>query len=418
MADLSTVPEQDGEIVRCLLTLGSGAGQSATNLRGTQSYVTQTGDTSFDQIEGMELNGIHPYSPSSSHPIRFRQHGGGFNTWRAIPGNDAVEVRIAISTDGDTVRTGVQGSIGGGYWNWELPGLSRLNRVGAGATIAIVINVPGAPPPPPTPVTRDTAAAVASGAPLVSVSAEHVETAVRDTEAAITSGAPGISAAAQHDTSEVIDTEASIEGGAPSVAADAARTEAGQADIAATAAAGAPALTAGVETVGVQPPSDVGGDVAAVVVPVPSATNLQTCRMLAGAWMPRRDRVAVMPLLCVVEGAAEDLVWAICREICKQLPYYTYGLDCVPSDSAPTGTIGRAAGEHTRGAIVVSLDTSQREPEFEQGSWEPSVSEVRLLVSQSTTTDFDDLELFISRRADLRRVLSRMTGGIGVPARG
>ena len=38
-----------------------------------------------------------------------------------------------------------------------------------------------------------------------------------------------------------------------------------------------------------------------------------------------------------------------------------------------------------------------------------------MLVTQATTTDFDDLELFITRRADLRRVLSRLTGGIGTP---
>ena len=129
--------------------------------------------------------------------------------------------------------------------------------------------------------------------------------------------------------------------------------------------------------------------------------------------MPRRARVAVMPILAVVVGPAEDLVRAICREICKQLPYYTYGEDCLPADAAPTGTLGPEAGEHTPGAIVVSLDPNQSEPEFEQGSWEPSVSEVRLLVTQATTTDFDDLELFISRRADLRRVLSRLHGGIG-----
>ena len=344
----------------------------------------------------MTLNGIHPYSPQASQgAVRFRQRNGGFNTWRAIPGNDAVEVRIAISTDGDTVRTGVQNSIGGGYWNWELPGLASTNRVGAGATIAIVINVPGATPTPPTPtpVTRDTAGAVASGAPGVSVSAEKVEAEVRDTAAAITSGAPGVWARAEvvpADPATVHESEASIEGGAPSVAAEAERIEAGQADIAATAAAGAPVLTAGVETVGVQPPADVGGDLAAGapavdatagVVAVPSETNLQTCRMLAGAWAPRRARVAVMPILAVVEGPAEDLVRAICREICKKLPYYVYGESCIPADAAPTGTLGPSAGEHTPGAIVVSLDPNQSEPEWEDGSPEPSVSEVRMLVT-------------------------------------
>ena len=109
----------------------------------------------------------------------------------------------------------------------------------------------------------------------------------------------------------------------------------------------------------------------------------------------------------------DDLTRAICREICKQLPYYVLGKSCIPADAAPTGTIGPSAGEHTPGAIVVSLDANQSEPQFGAGSLEPSVSEIRLLVTQATTTDFDDLELFITRRADLRRVLSRLTGGIG-----
>ena len=124
MATLTTIPVQSGEVIRALLTLGAGAGASATNLRGTQSYVTQTGQVAFAGVPGMTLNGIHPYSPSASQgAVRFRQRDGGFNTWRAIEGNDAVEVRIAVSTDGDTVRLGIQNSIGGGYWNWEFPGL-------------------------------------------------------------------------------------------------------------------------------------------------------------------------------------------------------------------------------------------------------------------------------------------------------
>ena len=66
MATLTTIPQQPGEIVRALLTLGAGAGASATNLRGTQSYVTQTGDVAFDGVPGMTLNGIHPYSPAAT----------------------------------------------------------------------------------------------------------------------------------------------------------------------------------------------------------------------------------------------------------------------------------------------------------------------------------------------------------------
>ena len=166
---------------------------------------------------------------------------------------------------------------------------------------------------------------------------------------------------------------------------------------------GAPTVSAGAP----------GVEATARVVPVPSATNLQTCRLLSGAWLPRRARVAVMPIMAVVEGPAEDLVRAVCREICKELPYYEFGETCIPADAAPTGTVGKSEGEHTPVAIVVSLDPNQSEPEWEDGSPEPSVSEVRMLVTQATTTDYEDLELFVTRRADLRRVLSRLTGGIG-----
>ena len=431
MATLETIPAQSGEAIRALLTLGAGAGASATNLRGTQSYVTQTGQVEFAGVPGMTLNGIHPFDPRAAQgAVRFRQRNGGFNTWRAIEGNDAVEVRIAVSTDGDTIRLGIQNSIGGGYWNWEFPGLPRTNTVGAGATIAIVISVPGAsptPPTPPTPVTRDTAGAVASGAPGVSVSAEKVEAEVRDTEAAITSGAPSVGARAEvvpADPATVHDTEASISAGAPSVSGEAEVIEAGQADAGGTVAAGAPVVEGRAETVGVQPPSNVGGDVetgapevdaTAGVVAVPSETNVQLAWLAAGAWMPRTNPPrAVMPLVVRCQGATEDLCPAICRELDKKLEWCIFGETAIPVDEAPHGTITGASGQHVVVGVVVSLDVNQSLPEFEDGSPEPSISEVRILLTQPTTTDSDDLPLFIARRADLRRVLSRLTGGIGV----
>ena len=258
-----------------------------------------------------------------------------------------------------------------------------FNAVLSGGLVNIVIaDTPGAPIAP----IIDTAASVDLGAPSVEATAEAVVAPDPvDVGGEVTAGAPGVSAEAEAVRGAPVDhdTAAGVELGAPGVTAEAeAVPAAAPVDVGADVSAGAP-----------------GVEATARVVPVPSATNLQTCRMLSGAWMPRRARVAVMPILAVVVGPAEDLVRAICREICKQLPYYTYGEDCLPADAAPTGTLGPEAGEHTPGAIVVSLDPNQSEPEFEQGSWEPSVSEVRLLVTQATTTDFDDLELFISRRA-------------------
>ena len=172
-------------------------------------------------------------------------------------------------------------------------------------------------------------------------------------------------------------------------------------------------------------PSDVGGEVetgapevdaTAVVVPVPSATNVQLAWLAAGAWMPRTNPSrAQMPLVVRCEGATEDLCPAICRELVKKLDWCIFGETGIPTDAAPHGVITASSSQHVKGAVVVSLDVNQSLPEFEDGDPEPSISEVRILLTQPTTTDSDDLPLFIERRADLRRVLSRLHGGIGTP---
>ena len=120
-----------------------------------------------------------------------------------------------------------------------------------------------------------------------------------------------------------------------------------------------------------------------------------------------------MPLVVRCQGGTEDLCPAICRELDKKLDWCIFGETAVPSDSAPHGVVTSSAAQHVIGGVVVSLDVNQSLPEFEDGSPEPSISEVRILLTQPTTNDSDDLPLFISRRADLRRVLSRLTGGIG-----
>ena len=120
-----------------------------------------------------------------------------------------------------------------------------------------------------------------------------------------------------------------------------------------------------------------------------------------------------MPLVVTCEGPTEDLCPAICRELATQLEWAVFGESAIPADAAPHGVIPATRAPHDKGAVVVALDVNQSAPAFEQGSPEPSVSEVRVLLTQGTTTDYADLPLFISRRADLRRVLSRLNGGIG-----
>ena len=402
---IDTIPPHSGELVRGLLTVGE-AGPNTTSrnwFRLSESLGSFSDDSDIEISVG--LGSINRILWRTDNQLRlFRDSAGSFATAIAAGGDLAGKSFFIATSDAPTIaRFDVGDAAVSAVTNHvrlvsDATVQAAFDAVEAGGLVGVVIaDTPGGGS-----VDVDTGPAeaeaglpdLAATAHAVSVSHPH-----HDRDATAAAGVPSLTAAAAVVAGDPVDR-----------------------DTAAAATAGAPGLTASAEAVGVQPPSDVGGDVAAgapevdataQVVPVPSATNLQTCRMLSGAWMPRRARVAVMPILATVEGPAEDLVRAICREICKELTYYTYGESCVPSDSAPTGTIGPSAGEHTPGAIVVSLDPNQSEPEFEQGSWEPSVSEVRLLVSQATTTDFDDLELFISRRADLRRVLSRLTGGIG-----
>ena len=409
---LNTIPAQAGELMRALIEVESGSDSNAWWLDARADPATQ----------GALVAGSMDVSGSGGALARWRYRWGGvdnillnktgpgnFSDWVA-EGGFVRDKYVLIASDDTDPSIDVQiafndfVSAGGSFCRIPLSSadVTKLNRLTNNFNLLniVVSDEPGSGPvPPPTPVTHDTEGSVEAGAPGVSADAEVVPAAVRDTASSVAAGAPTVGAQAEvvsADPATVRDTGGDVAAGAPTIAAQAEVVPAGERDTAATVEAGAPAVTARAETVGVQPPEDVGGDVAAGAPEVDATA-----------------RVAVMPLLAVVEGPAEDLVRAICREICRELPYYTYGESCVPADAAPTGTLGPSQGEHVAGAIVVSLDPNQSEPEVGAGSLEPAVSDIRLLVTQATTTDFSDLELFISRRADLRRVLSAMTGGIG-----
>ena len=360
---------------------------------------------------------------------------GGFSDWVA-PGGVLRDKFLLIASDDTAPDIDVQiafndhSTAGGSYCRIPLTSadIAKLARLTNNFNLLnlVISDEPGSGPvPPPTPVTRDTSGDVAAGAPVVSAGAEAVPAAVRDTDASIAAGAPGVDVDAARVEPGDADTSGDVRAGAPRVSADAEVAPAGDTGTAATAGAGAPGLTADVETVGVQPPSDAGGDLAAGapevdatarVVPVPSETNVQLAWLAAGAWQPRTNPPrAVMPLVVRCQGATEDLCPAICRELVKKLEW------CISVRRRSQATAhhtasSRVAPRSTSSAASWSVwDVNQSLPEFEDGDPEPSISEVRILLTQPTTTDSDDLSLFIERRADLRRVLSRLHGGIGTP---
>ena len=147
-------------------------------------------------------------------------------------------------------------------------------------------------------------------------------------------------------------------------------------------------------------------------------TTIQTIIFTGATYAPReRPARAVMPITVRVENRPYSLVPDLCWELDRKLSWAIFGETAIPTDAAPHGVITASSSQHVKGAVVVSLDVNQGLPEFEDGDPEPSISDVRILLTQPTTHDSDDLSLFISRRADLRRVLSRLQGGIGVSAR-
>ena len=437
---IDQIPTQAGEVLRALIEVESGADSAAWWLDARQDPPAQGAvvDGSVDVVgSGGGAITRWRYRWQNANDLLINKSGGsgGFSDWVA-PGGVLRDKFLLIASDDTAPDIDVQiafndhSTAGGSYCRIPLTSadIAKLARLTNNFNLLnlVISDEPGSGPvPPPTPVTRDTSGDVAAGAPVVSAGAEAVPAAVRDTDASIAAGAPGVDVDAARVEPGDADTSGDVRAGAPRVSADAEVVPAGDTGTAATAGAGAPGLTADVETVGVQPPSDAGGDLAAGapevdatarVVPVPSETNVQLAWLAAGAWQPRTNPPrAVMPLVVRCQGATEDLCPAICRELVKKLEWCIFGETAIPSDSAPHGVITSSSAQHVIGGVVVSLDVNQSLPEFEDGDPEPSISEVRILLTQPTTTDSDDLSLFIERRADLRRVLSRLHGGIGTP---
>ena len=140
-------------------------------------------------------------------------------------------------------------------------------------------------------------------------------------------------------------------------------------------------------------------------------TTIQTIIWGAATWMPReRPSRAVMPILVTCERRTSALVVDLCWELDRALDYLTFGESVIPQDSFPLGVVSDVAAMRTIGAVIVSIDPNQAAPTYEMGSTQPSISEVRLLLTQPVGKNLSDLELLIARRDDLLDVLGPLTG--------
>ena len=117
-----------------------------------------------------------------------------------------------------------------------------------------------------------------------------------------------------------------------------------------------------------------------------------------------------MPITVGVQGRTSALVVDLCWELDRALDYLTFGESAIPQDSFPLGVVSDVAAMHTIGAVIVSIDPNQAAPDYEMGSTEPSISSVRLVLTQPVGANLSDLELLIARRDDLLDVLGPLTG--------
>ena len=243
MATLTTIPVQDGtEHIRVLLTMGAGtpAGTNALSLRATESYVTQTGDALF--ATNISLNGIAPHGRQSAGQgdLRLRKTGATFfSNWRNQQ-SETPKLLYASSADGDTVREGTEGSVGGGYWNWHLLGQSSFVQVGVGDTINLVIYSP----PGAAPVVYDRAAAFTLGAPSFSAVLGKFDVTLYNLVAGFELGAPAFSAVVGKTTLAEHDRAAAFALGAPAFAAVLGKTVVSANDRSASFALGIPTFSA------------------------------------------------------------------------------------------------------------------------------------------------------------------------------
>ena len=142
-------------------------------------------------------------------------------------------------------------------------------------------------------------------------------------------------------------------------------------------------------------------------------TTIMRITFGAGAWMARPAR-AVMPIVVSVQGRTTRLVPDLARTLGDRLDWGVYGDTIIPADAAPQGTVSPEA--RIVGGLVVSLDSSQPAPDYGDGSARPEGADVRLLLTQPTTEDLEDLDLFLDRRESIEDVLAGLTGTIGDPA--
>ena len=135
---------------------------------------------------------------------------------------------------------------------------------------------------------------------------------------------------------------------------------------------------------------------------------------MQSAWTMYPDPLrATLRGVVTVAGPVETTVSDVAHALALALPWGRVGTSIFPEETLPLDLLDPAEAELEIGALVILTDANQGAPEYEDGSPEPSVSDVRIRFEQPVSRDLADRPLLLGRRRDLRAAFSRLHGRIG-----
>ena len=142
-------------------------------------------------------------------------------------------------------------------------------------------------------------------------------------------------------------------------------------------------------------------------------TIVQRCRVSQSAWTEWPDPPrATLRATVWCAGRTTSLVDDLCSALADKLDWGEYGVTIFPESTLPLDTPDGGEARLEIGSLVGVTDVNQPSPEFEDGSPNPSVSEVRIRLEQPISNDLADRAELLKRRDDILDVLSRIYGRI------
>ena len=120
-----------------------------------------------------------------------------------------------------------------------------------------------------------------------------------------------------------------------------------------------------------------------------------------------------MRAIVTVSGPTEETVSDLADALALALPWGNVGTSIFPEETLPLEILDPSEAALEVGSLVILTDANQGAPEFEDGSPEPGVSDVRIRFEQPISRDLADRPLLLGRRRDLRAAFSRIRGRLG-----